>query len=346
MSEISPRLGLPYLMPSQAQKHVTHNEALTMLDVMVQTVITAFDAQTPPASPDPDQIFALGDAPTGDWAGAAGSLAQWAGSGWVLITPRTGWLAWGADGRGLVQWSGDQWRRVSDTLTRIGIGATPDDTNRLVVAAPASLLTHSGAGHQLKINKAAASETASVLFQSNWSGRAEIGLCGGDSLSVKLSADGSSFTEALTVTETTVTGAAVQSSPDDRSPGKLARADFTLARGDITGAVSETGGTPTGAIIERAQTPTGDYTKFADGTLICTRRAWAPDASGSIWTYPAPFATGQIPVITATASGQTTTPVITGSSAQSETAATLRAFTLAGTGISEAIDVLATGRWY
>lgn len=28
----SPNLQLPYIMPSQAQKHVTHNEALRTLD--------------------------------------------------------------------------------------------------------------------------------------------------------------------------------------------------------------------------------------------------------------------------------------------------------------------------
>ena len=36
MSETSARLSLPYLMPSQAQKHVTHNEAVRQLDILVQ----------------------------------------------------------------------------------------------------------------------------------------------------------------------------------------------------------------------------------------------------------------------------------------------------------------------
>jgi hypothetical protein len=49
------------------------------------------------------------------------------------------------------------------------------------------------------MNKEAASNTASLLFQSNWSGRAEIGLTGDDSLHFKISADGSNWTEALIV---------------------------------------------------------------------------------------------------------------------------------------------------
>ena len=51
MADTSAILSLPYILPSQAQKHVTHNEALRLLDVMVQLAVEAFDAQVPPASP-------------------------------------------------------------------------------------------------------------------------------------------------------------------------------------------------------------------------------------------------------------------------------------------------------
>ncbi len=35
MSDNSPRLDLPDIQAAQAQKHVTHNEALRVLDVLV-----------------------------------------------------------------------------------------------------------------------------------------------------------------------------------------------------------------------------------------------------------------------------------------------------------------------
>lgn len=41
-------------------------------------------------------------------------------------------------------------------------------------------------------------------------------------------------------------------------------------RGNILGAVSQTAGVPTGAIIETGSNANGRYTKFADGTMICT----------------------------------------------------------------------------
>ena len=65
------------------------------------------------------------------------------------------------------------------------------------MASPATLLTHAGGGHQLKINKAGPGQTASLLYQTDWSGRAEMGLAGGDNFSVKVSADGATWAEAL-----------------------------------------------------------------------------------------------------------------------------------------------------
>ena len=39
MADATPRLGLPLLAAAQAQKHVTHNEALTVLDVLAQIAV-------------------------------------------------------------------------------------------------------------------------------------------------------------------------------------------------------------------------------------------------------------------------------------------------------------------
>lgn len=71
--------------------------------------------------------------------------------------------------------------------------------SRLVVAAEASLFDNVGNGHQHKINKASAGDTASMLYQTNYSGRAEIGLTGDDKFHFKVSANGSSWTEAFVI---------------------------------------------------------------------------------------------------------------------------------------------------
>lgn len=80
-----------------------------------------------------------------------------------------------------------------------GVNATADTTNRLSVQATASLFSNVGAGHQVKVNKAAVGDTGSLLFQTGFSGRAEMGLAGSDDFSLKVSGTGSAFNTAMTV---------------------------------------------------------------------------------------------------------------------------------------------------
>ena len=68
----------------------------------------------------------------------------------------------------------------------LGVNAVADEVNRLAVASEASLFSHDGAGHQVKVNKAAAGDTASLLFQTGWSGRAEMGTTGSDAFATDL----------------------------------------------------------------------------------------------------------------------------------------------------------------
>jgi hypothetical protein len=88
---------------------------------------------------------------------------------------------------------------ASGEIEALGVATGADATNRLTVASPAVLFTHAGAGHQLKINKAAVGETASLLFQTGFSGRAELGLAGEDDFSFKVSANGTAWMTALRI---------------------------------------------------------------------------------------------------------------------------------------------------
>lgn len=204
MTDISARLALPYLQPSQAQKHVTHNEALGRLDILVQLTLETLGAVTPPASPAEGAVYGLGAAPTGDWAGQPGALAAFVDGGWLYFAPQAGWRAWAKAEAALFVHTGGGWVNVSgevdfDNLDGVGIGTSSDPINRLAVSAQATLLNNAGAGHQVKINKAAAGDTASLLYQTGFSGRAEMGLAGNDDFSVKVSADGGTWTEAMRV---------------------------------------------------------------------------------------------------------------------------------------------------
>lgn len=199
------RLVLPLLSASQAQKHVTVNEALERLDAIVQLVVQSFSQDSPPATPQNGQVWAIGANPVNDWAGHPGELALWSNGGWLFIVPRAGWRA--AMGTELRVWDGTAWSEITlpelQNLPGVGIGASFDGTNRLTVSADATLFTHDGGGHQVKINKAAAGDTAALLFQTGFSGRAEIGTLGSDGFGIKVSADGSAWQTALSVAPAT-----------------------------------------------------------------------------------------------------------------------------------------------
>jgi hypothetical protein len=230
--DLSPVLSLPLIQPAQAQKHVTHNEALRLLDVLVQPAVQSRSLAAPPAFPAEGARWIVPAGATGPWAGQDGTIALHDQGDWVFLAPLPGWQVQVIDQNAPVHWTGTAWvaqRELPQRFPRLGLATDADDTNRLAVSAAATLLTHAGAGHQVKINKAAAAETASLLFQTGWSGRAEIGTAGDDSLAVKISADGSAWITALGFSATGLaSGAAVMTSATDATAGRLLRLDGTL----------------------------------------------------------------------------------------------------------------------
>ncbi len=209
----SPRLSLPYLAPNQAQKHVTVNEALRRLDALAQLSVVSRTTAAQPASPADGDAYILPASPSGaDWGGyAQASIAVYQDGAWSEIAAREGLRAWVAADDELVVYDGAAWAEVSPEVTgadQFGVNASADASNRLTVKSDAVLFSHddvtpgSGAS-QLKLNKATAGDTASVLFQTGFSGRAEFGLAGDDDFHVKVSADGATWSEALVIDKTT-----------------------------------------------------------------------------------------------------------------------------------------------
>ena len=197
--------SLPLIQPSQAQKHVTHNEAMKLIDVMVQLSVVNRTLTVAPGAPVLGQSHIVAVGATGVWLGQATKVAVFTGSVWEFFTPRTGWHAWLAAEAQLAVYNGTAWVAMSDgpaVFGQLGVSATPDATNRVSVSSPATLLNNAGAGHQLKINKAATTDTASLLFQTGFSGRAEMGTTGSDDFSVKVSADGLTFFQGLVIDRT------------------------------------------------------------------------------------------------------------------------------------------------
>jgi hypothetical protein len=204
-------LGLPVLAAAQAQKHVTHNEALRILDTLVQLAVLDRDLAAPPASPTDGQRWIVAAGATGAWAGHVNQVAAWQDGAWQFSTPRIGWVAFVVDEGTLLTWNGSAWGDFFSTVTAIqnlsmlGIGTTADATNVLSAKLNNALWTaktvaDGGSGDlRYKLNKESAGKTLSLLFQDAYSGRAEIGLTGDDDFHFKVSADGASWFEGLAI---------------------------------------------------------------------------------------------------------------------------------------------------
>ncbi|WP_052726462.1 DUF2793 domain-containing protein [Devosia epidermidihirudinis] len=198
----TPRLSLPFIMPSQAQKHITHNEAIQALDALVQPLVESRTITAPPTSPVEGEAYLVPAGATGVWAGHSDQLTAFQSGTWMFYDPAPGWQVYLKADKALLVFDTSGWvplAALGAALPKLGINTNADTTNRLAVASAATLFNHAGNGHQLKLNKAATADTASLLYQTNFSGRAEMGLAGDNNWRLKVSPDGSTWVNAITV---------------------------------------------------------------------------------------------------------------------------------------------------
>ncbi|HXO70779.1 MAG TPA: DUF2793 domain-containing protein [Bradyrhizobium sp.] len=211
----TPNLGLPFIEGSQAQKHVTHNEALRILDAAIQVAVLDLTRTTPPSSPAEGERHVVATGATGAWAGHGNAIATWQDGAWAYLAPRTGWCIWSVADDVMFVFDGTHWRDLRDlpvtldNAVHVGINTTASSPNLLSVKSNAALLTAinvagGGSGDaRLQISKESAAKTASVFFSDAFSGRAEFGLVGSDAFKLKVSADGSAWLEAFNIDQTT-----------------------------------------------------------------------------------------------------------------------------------------------
>jgi hypothetical protein len=209
MSSPTPRLAFDLIDAAAAQKHVPHNEAILKLDVLVAGAVKDRDLAAPPGSPAEGDTYLVAASPTGAWAGQAGKIAYRIDGGWRFYAAAIGLSLWIIDEAKLLTWDGTQWLQAAfQNIPMIGVNATADSTNKLSVASNAVLFNavvaaSGGNGDmQFKVNKETAGDTASFLFQTGFSGRAEFGTIGNDDFTLKVSPDGSAWTDSFAVDKT------------------------------------------------------------------------------------------------------------------------------------------------
>ncbi|HSQ98026.1 MAG TPA: DUF2793 domain-containing protein [Rickettsiales bacterium] len=281
--ENTTNLNLPLLVSNQSQKEVTHNEAITIIDNILQNGIIDKDLTTPPTSPNSNDLYIVGSSATDDWADEDGNLAFY-DNGWRFIEPREGATFWVNDEDCLYTYNGSEWEQTLETISNtvedlddlsdvsitsasqydllqhdgtnfvntkeiqnlslVGVNATADSTNKLSVKSDAILFDNATDDSQVKVNKASLTDTASHLFQTNYSGRAEFGLVGDDDFTLKVSSDGSTWNESFVV---------------DNTNGDI---DF---KGTITNNGSSIGGSDLGSWVD-------SYSSLSTATSVSTHQ--------------------------------------------------------------------------
>lgn len=110
MAEVSDRYALPLLQTAQAQKEVTHNEAVTAIDSLLHLAVETATLAVPPFAPTGGTGWIVGASPTGVWAGRAGQVAFWTEGGWRFTQPRQGCVAWLRDVQHFAVFTAAGWR--------------------------------------------------------------------------------------------------------------------------------------------------------------------------------------------------------------------------------------------
>lgn len=120
---------------------------------------------------------------------------------------------------------------------------------------------------------------------------------------------------------------------------------LSYSRNTVIGNVSQNGGVPTGALIQRGTNANGSFTRFADGTQICSVKELAIADSGStLWNYPIAFAGGEPVSVVATGSNGIT-PVVPAIGNAGDNSAVVRLFSGA-TRVADVVNLMAHGRWF
>lgn len=140
---MTPRLALPLLAAGQAQKEITHNEALALVDLAMAPLVEAVGLDAAPPSPVAGEQWIVGAAPVGAWIGQAGSVAGWTGGGWRFVQLPVGAVV--TERATMRRWTRNSTAWVPPgSVSAVGGGANIDVECRAQLAAVISALVAQG----------------------------------------------------------------------------------------------------------------------------------------------------------------------------------------------------------
>lgn len=135
-------------------------------------------------------------------------MPAWNGFGWRFLEPRAGWLLWDEASAIHLVFDGANWIEVNNSgsiqnAAMVSINTTADSTNRLAVKADGVLFACEDAIGQgdmrATLNKSSSAKDLGIVLQTGYSTRAMLGLFADDHFTLKVSPDGSTFSQAISV---------------------------------------------------------------------------------------------------------------------------------------------------
>lgn len=132
MAEITDRYALPLLQVGQAQKEVTHNEAVAGIDALLHLAVETATRTLPPVAPAIGQAWIVAAGASGEWAGRAAMIAIFGSAGWRYTAPRQGCVAWLGDVQRFTVFTASGWRDDGWPVAALKVGT------RTLLAGPAT----------------------------------------------------------------------------------------------------------------------------------------------------------------------------------------------------------------
>ena len=139
----TPRFALPMLSVAQAQKEMTHNEALVLIDALLHAAVVDGPRATPPEAPAEGDCWIVDGAATGAWADEAGRLALWTAGGWRFVAPLPGMRVRRISDGATLLFDGSEWT-VPIAIANPEGGATIDLEARAAIDALLALMLAHG----------------------------------------------------------------------------------------------------------------------------------------------------------------------------------------------------------
>lgn len=139
----TPNFSLPLLFAAQAQKEITHNEALVLIDALLCACVEAVASDPDGVDADEGRAWIIGASPLGIWTGHAGDIAIFTAGGWRFVPPVAGMRLYDRNGASFQTYDGSAWLAPAAVADPVG-GAAVDAEARATLAALLSALRDMG----------------------------------------------------------------------------------------------------------------------------------------------------------------------------------------------------------